>query len=104
MACVDRWFQSNKFKARSCPKCRQNPLVSDDEFKDAEAEAMHEAQQANERTVQGNPGIARETGNGPAEEQMSVYYWHAMSWAGALWTGTMASIDTLRPGYHPVLV
>ena len=36
--CVARWFQSTQFQARSCPHCRQNPLVSDLEYADVEVE------------------------------------------------------------------
>ena len=41
--CVEKWFHSTPYKARTCPHCRQNPLVSDDEFAVSEAEAREEA-------------------------------------------------------------
>ena len=43
---MERWFHATPNKARTCPTCRQNPLVSDDEF--AEAEVQAEARQVAE--------------------------------------------------------
>jgi hypothetical protein len=31
-ACVEPWFRSKSYQRRTCPVCRQNPLVSDEEF------------------------------------------------------------------------
>ena len=36
--CVRPWFDSTQCKARSCPTCRQNPLISDAEFAQVDLE------------------------------------------------------------------
>ena len=37
-ACVVKWFNCTTYQARSCPHCRQNPLVSDAEYAQTDEE------------------------------------------------------------------
>ena len=37
-ACIEKWLLSTTFQARTCPNCRQTPLVSDLEFEEIENE------------------------------------------------------------------
>ena len=48
-SCVRQWFESKANSARSCPQCRQNPLVSDAEFALADGEREDDAAQRGER-------------------------------------------------------
>jgi len=45
-SCVEKWFNSTAHQARTCPTCRQNPLVSDAEFALTEEEQTQEARRA----------------------------------------------------------
>ena len=36
--CIEKWLLSTTFQARTCPNCRQTPLVSDLEFEEIENE------------------------------------------------------------------
>lgn len=51
-SCVTKWFDSTRYQARSCPHCRQNPLVSDAEFEQVD-EDTREAN-AHEAELRGN--------------------------------------------------
>ena len=42
LECVSNWFDSKKYMTRSCPVCRQNPLISDEEFAHTESERFAE--------------------------------------------------------------
>ena len=49
--CIEKWLLSTTYQQRTCPNCRQTPLVSDQEFEQIELE---EAEQRAERTAQAN--------------------------------------------------
>ena len=50
-ACISGWLEYTTFRMRTCPLCRSNPLVSDEEAMDVAREAEEAARAARAAVV-----------------------------------------------------
>lgn len=83
-SCIVEWFESTRNQARSCPHCRQNPLVSDAEFAQVEAESRAAAHGVPET----RPAMRQATGRLASIDSASEWFWSS--------TGAYLTEETLQ--------
>lgn len=104
--CIRKWLLSTPFRARSCPKCRQTPLVSDLEFEEIENERERERAEQMAHTHPASIGSMQ-------QQQQRHFGWFAShmdeaavafqnSYGGPAWTAVDMNYQAPYRPRHPL--